>query len=88
MNEFEIRALAKKVLQQLREQTPGHVFAARKGIVAGIRPKNERAYAFRRERGEIHLEAWDWNFTDSRIITEHLLPLDLQEQAAQILDTL
>ncbi len=87
---IDIRQVAEQALASIRDTPRRHVLASRKGIVAAVRhvlPRN--AVVFHRGGNvmpEVHMETW--RNQGGGPPTYHVLPADLQAEAATMLDQL
>ena len=84
MTTDELRHLATVALDDIRKQKPSAVYAGRQGITAGMRRPTKQDVIFRRENGRVQMELWN------AIIEKAVfpLPLDLEEEAAKVLDAM
>ena len=82
---MNIREIALVALEKIERMPREFVYAARKGICAGVERGQANHVVFRREGDSIGMELWD---NTKNHLTEHSLPADLQERAARMLDNL
>lgn len=82
---MSIRDLTLSALTQLEATPPAHIYAGRRGLVAGLRVSGkDSAHAFRRLPGGIRLEIWNGVAGDIRYLG--MVPADLVARVQAVLD--